>query len=48
MEAASAGNLKRTWINHGGNPDWMSSGGAGRRFLDAATEVKTIWVPYGE
>jgi aldehyde dehydrogenase (NAD+) len=48
LEAASAGNLKRTWINHGGNPDWMSSGGAGRRFLDAATEVKTIWVPYGE
>jgi hypothetical protein len=22
--------------------------GGGRRFLDAATEVKTIWVPYGE
>jgi aldehyde dehydrogenase (NAD+) len=22
--------------------------GRGRRFLDAATEVKTIWVPYGE
>jgi aldehyde dehydrogenase (NAD+) len=48
IEKASAGNLKRTWINHGGNPDWMSTGGRGRRFLDAATEVKTIWVPYGE
>jgi aldehyde dehydrogenase (NAD+) len=48
IEAASAGNLKRTWINHGGNPDWMSPAGGGRRFLDAATEVKTIWVPYGE
>jgi aldehyde dehydrogenase (NAD+) len=29
-------------------PDWMSAAGGGRRFLDAATEVKTIWVPYGE
>jgi aldehyde dehydrogenase (NAD+) len=48
LEAASAGNLKRTWINHGGNPDWMSAAGGGRRFLDAATEVKSIWVPYGE
>jgi aldehyde dehydrogenase (NAD+) len=48
IEAASAGNLKRTWISRGGNPDWMSAAGGGRRFLDAATEVKTIWVPYGE
>jgi aldehyde dehydrogenase (NAD+) len=48
LEKASAGNLKRTWFNHGGNPDWMSTSGGGRRFLDAATEVKTIWVPYGE
>jgi aldehyde dehydrogenase (NAD+) len=48
LEAASAGNLKRTWVNHAGNPDWASPAGGGRRFLDAATEVKTIWVPYGE
>jgi aldehyde dehydrogenase (NAD+) len=48
IEAASAGNLKRIWMNHGGNPDWASPAGGGRRFLDAATEVKTIWVPYGE
>ncbi|MCU4651261.1 aldehyde dehydrogenase family protein [Roseibacterium sp. SDUM158016] len=48
IEAASAGNLKRTWVNHGGNPDWFGSAGGGRRFLEAATEVKTIWVPYGE
>ncbi len=48
LEAASAGNLKRTWVNHAGNPDWASPTGGGRRFLDAATEVKTIWVPYGE
>jgi len=48
LERAAAGNLKRCWINHGGNPDWASPAAEGRAFLDAATEVKTIWVPYGE
>ena len=48
IEAASAGNLKRVWMNYGGNPDWPSPAGGGRRFLEAATEVKTIWAPYGE
>jgi len=46
LERASAGNLKRTWINHAGNPDWHDPGL--RPFLAAATETKTIWVPYGE
>jgi len=48
LDRASAGNLKRLWMNHAGNPDWMTQDGEGRRFLEAATEVKTIWVPYGE
>ncbi|WP_323784018.1 aldehyde dehydrogenase family protein [Thalassovita sp.] len=48
IERESAGNLKRTWVNNGMARDWMSSQGEGRVFLDAATEVKTIWVPYGE
>jgi aldehyde dehydrogenase (NAD+) len=48
IEAASAGNLKRTWVNHGRSRDWFGSEGEGREFLQAATEVKTIWVPYGE
>jgi aldehyde dehydrogenase (NAD+) len=47
LEAASAGNLKRTWIN-GAAPDWTSPDAEGRAFLEQATEVKTIWVPYGE
>jgi aldehyde dehydrogenase (NAD+) len=47
LEAASAGNLKRTWINTTA-PDWHAPEGEGRAFLDQATEVKTIWVPYGE
>ena len=48
IEAASADTLKRTWVNNGHNPDWFGPAGAGRAFLDAATEVKTVWVPYGE
>ncbi|MBO9397887.1 aldehyde dehydrogenase family protein [Shimia sp. R9_2] len=48
IEAASAGNLKRTWVNNGAARDWQSADGEGRAFLQAATEVKNIWVPYGE
>ncbi|MBW4706504.1 aldehyde dehydrogenase family protein [Roseobacter sp. YSTF-M11] len=48
IEKASATNLKRTWVNHGMARDWMGSAGQGKEFLAAATEVKNIWVPYGE
>ena len=46
LERASAQNLKRTWINHGGNPDWATLDP--RTALAHATETKTVWVPYGE
>lgn len=48
VEAASAGNLKRVWTGRDAMPDWHSPQGEGRAFLSAATEIKTIWVPYGE
>ncbi|PRX37142.1 aldehyde dehydrogenase (NAD+) [Meinhardsimonia xiamenensis] len=48
IEREAAGNLKRTWVNHGRARDWMGPEGEGREFLRAATEVKTVWVPYGE
>ncbi|WP_425098018.1 aldehyde dehydrogenase family protein [Tropicibacter sp. S64] len=47
IKQGAAGNLKRTWVNHGKARDWFGSAGEGRAFLDAATEVKTVWVPYG-
>ena len=47
IEKESAGNIKRTWVNNGQSRDWITEG-EGRTFLRAATEVKTIWVPYGE
>lgn len=48
IEKASASNLKRTWVNNGMARDWMGTAGQGREFLEAATEVKNVWVPYGE
>jgi len=49
IEAASIGNLKRTWVNDGHARDWWSpQSGEGRAFLAAASQVKTIWLPYGD
>ncbi|TKA95566.1 aldehyde dehydrogenase family protein [Cereibacter changlensis] len=48
VEAASAGNLKQTWTEDGAARDWTGPEGQGRLFLTRATQVKTIWVPYGE
>jgi aldehyde dehydrogenase (NAD+) len=46
VEAMSAGNLKVTWTV--ANRDWLGPDGQGREFLRRATQVKNIWVPYGE
>jgi aldehyde dehydrogenase (NAD+) len=47
VEEASAGNMKRTWIP--GARDWLDRHvGEGREFLRHATQVKNIWIPYGE
>jgi aldehyde dehydrogenase (NAD+) len=48
IEGESASNLKRTWVNRGRSRDWFGPEGEGRDFLRQATEVKTVWVPYGE
>jgi aldehyde dehydrogenase (NAD+) len=44
-EKASAGNLKPVWAP--GALDWTGAQGQGAAFLESATRVKTIWVPYG-
>jgi aldehyde dehydrogenase (NAD+) len=47
VERLSAGNMKRTWCAPG--RDWMDARQAeGEEFLRHATEIKNIWVPYGE
>jgi aldehyde dehydrogenase (NAD+) len=48
-KAMSTGNLKQVWTNEGRVIDWFNSKLAeGRWFLEHATQVKNIWVPYGE
>jgi aldehyde dehydrogenase (NAD+) len=47
VEDASAGNMKQTWLP--GRRDWFDSEQSeGREFLRHATQVKNIWIPYGE
>ena len=48
IENASAGNLKRTWVNHRQNRDWAGKDGQSRVFLTQACDTKTVWIPYGE
>lgn len=49
VESASVTNLKQTWVNYGKTRDWTKAEQAeGREFLRRATQVKNIWVPYGE
>jgi aldehyde dehydrogenase (NAD+) len=48
-ERLSAGNLKRTLVDHGLATDWHDAVAAeGPLFLRHATQVKNIWVPYGD
>ncbi len=45
----SVGNLKQVFTNEGRAIDWFEiEQGEGRWFLQHATQVKNIWVPYGE
>jgi aldehyde dehydrogenase (NAD+) len=48
-KSASIGNLKQVFTNEGRTIDWFNPKLAeGRWFLEHATQVKNIWVPYGE
>ncbi len=48
VERASAGNMKRTWVEWDAR-DWPNGQQSeGREFLRQATQVKNIWIPYGE
>ncbi|GJM30329.1 MAG: NADP-dependent aldehyde dehydrogenase [Cyclobacteriaceae bacterium] len=49
VEELSAENMKRTWVSRGRYRDWRKQEqGAGAEFLRQATQVKNIWIPYGE
>ena len=49
VERLSVGNLKRTWTDLGRPRDWHDPvQGEGDEFLRRCTQVKNVWVPYGE
>jgi aldehyde dehydrogenase (NAD+) len=49
VEHAAAESMKRTWVNYGLYHDWFDEEqGQGETFLRKATEIKNIWIPYGE
>ena len=49
VKEASIGNMKQVWSNEGRAIDWTNPQQAeGRLFLRHATQVKNIWVSYGE
>jgi aldehyde dehydrogenase (NAD+) len=49
VEKACAGNIKASWVNHGRPRDWFHApDGQGREYLRHATQIKNIWVPYGD
>jgi aldehyde dehydrogenase (NAD+) len=49
IEKASAGNVKSTWVNDHKLIDWFNPKQAqGHEYLRRATQVKNIWIPYGE
>jgi aldehyde dehydrogenase (NAD+) len=48
VERAAAANMKRTWAEWVPR-DWSTAEqGEGRELLRRATQVKNIWIPYGE
>lgn len=47
VEAASVGNMKRTWVAEFPPLDCPGDSGGYRKFLREATQVKNIWTPFG-
>lgn len=49
VEKLAADNMKRTWLNYGMAYDWTDSQQMNAKgLLEKGTEVKNIWVPYGD
>jgi aldehyde dehydrogenase (NAD+) len=49
IEMEAAASMKRTWVNYGLFYDWEDDEQAqNESFLRKATEIKNIWIPYGE
>ena len=48
VEEHSTGNLKPVWTDHGNARNWYDRiQGQGEEFLRHATQIKTVWTPFG-
>ena len=48
IEARSAHNMKRTWVNYGQQRDWTDpQQAASAEFIRESIQVKNVWVPTG-
>lgn len=49
VEKQSIGNLKRVFTDYGKAFDWFDAAQSeGPNFLRRATDIKNVWIPYGE
>ncbi len=49
VERLSTGNMKQTWTEPGPRRRWRTRlQGEGNEYLRRATQIKNIWIPYGE
>ena len=49
IEREAAGNMKRTWVSNGLGYDWFDpEQSEGKHILRRATEIKNVWIPYGD
>jgi aldehyde dehydrogenase (NAD+) len=49
VQHEAAENMKRTWVNFGKTRNWFNSKHVlAEDFLRHATQIKNIWIPYGE
>jgi aldehyde dehydrogenase (NAD+) len=48
VEVLSAQTLKRTWVSGARGRDWLDAKqGEGRAYLQHASQIKNVWLPYG-
>ena len=49
IDIASISNLKQTWIVNRNHIDWLGKNNSiAKQLLRKSTQIKNIWIPYGE
>ena len=49
IDIASTSNLKQTWVMNSHEIDWLEKNNSmDKELLRRSTQIKNIWIPYGE